>query len=71
MYYISPYENDCQISMRKKRLKDFKGKEGMRYHVRKRKSIEMFDFIPVYKVVNNKLKLTNEMSGLWLQENNQ
>ena len=66
MYYISNYENDCSLSVLKKRLGDFKGKEGQRYHVRKRKNIEMFDFIPVYKVVNNKLKRTNKMDGLWL-----
>ena len=52
--------------MRKKRLGDFKGVEGERYHVPKRKSVEMFDFIPVYQVIGGKLKPTNQMSGLWL-----
>jgi len=28
--------------------------------------VEMFDFIPVYEVVGNKLKRTNELSTLWL-----
>tara|TARA_B100000497_G_C7627118_1_gene376853 strand:- start:5 stop:205 length:201 start_codon:yes stop_codon:yes gene_type:complete len=66
MYYISNFANDCAISVRKKRLGDFKGVEGERYHVRKRKSVEMFDFIPVYQVIGGKLKPTNQMSGLWL-----
>lgn len=66
MYYISRFENDCAISCRKKRLSDFKGAEGERYHVRKRQRVEMFDFIPVYEVVGGKLKRTNAMSGLWL-----
>ena len=66
MYYISRFENDCAISVRKKRLGDFKGVEGGRYHVRKRKSVEMFDFVLVYKVIDGKLKRTNELSTLWL-----
>lgn len=66
MYYISRFDNDCAISVRKKRLGDFKGAEGERYHVRKRKSVEMLDFILVYKVVDGKLKRTNQMSGVWL-----
>ena len=66
MYYISRVENNCTLSVRKKRLGDFKGIEGARYHVRKCKRVEMFDFIPVYEVVGNKLKRTNELSTLWL-----
>lgn len=66
MYYISRIENNCSLSVRKKRLGDFKGVEGERYHVRKRKSVEMFDFVLVYKVIDGKLKRTNELSTLWL-----
>jgi len=66
MYYISRFENNCSLSVRKKRLGDFKGVEGERYHVRKRKSVEMFDFVLVYKVIDGKLKRTNELSTLWL-----
>lgn len=65
MYYIqSTARND--LTQMCKRLKDFKGTEGRRYLVRKRKSITMFDFIPVYEVVDGKLKPTNEQHGLWL-----
>ena len=34
MYYISNFESNCALSMVKKRLGDFKGVEGERYHVR-------------------------------------
>ena len=66
MYYISRIENNCSLSVRKKRLGDFKGVEGERYHVRKRKSVEMFDFVLVYKVVDGELKRANELHTMWL-----
>lgn len=66
MYYISKVENNCALSVRKKRLGDFKGKEGARYHVRKRKVVEMLDFIPVYEMVGGKLKLVNELHTMWI-----
>jgi hypothetical protein len=34
MYYISALENNCALSVVKKRLGDFKGTEGEQYHVR-------------------------------------
>jgi hypothetical protein len=33
MYYISNLENNCALSVVKKRLGDFKGTEGEQYHV--------------------------------------
>jgi hypothetical protein len=66
MYYISRVENNCSVSVRKKRLGDFKGEEGARFHVRKRKEVEMLDFIPVYEIADGKLKRVNELHTMWL-----
>ena len=66
MYYISRIENNCSVSVRKKRLGDFKGEEGAQFHVRKRKGVGMLDFIPVYEVVDGKLKRANELHTMWL-----
>ena len=68
MYYIKPEKGGC-VSVMCKRLRDFRGKEGSRHHVRKRKNIDMLDYIPIYEVVNGKLKKTNEAGILWFREN--
>jgi hypothetical protein len=39
MYYISNFESNCALSIVKKRLRDFKGIEGERYHVRTSKGL--------------------------------
>jgi hypothetical protein len=62
MYYISHAKNGFALSSVKKRLSDFNGTEGERYHVRKR--ARLFDCtdeqgiarIPVYIYREGKLK---------------
>ena len=57
MYYISEFENNCFLSLNKKRLGDFKGEEGARYHVRKRRGLEEGHVsVPVYIFENGKLR---------------
>jgi len=57
MYYISEFENNCFLSLKKKRLSDFKGEEGARYHVRKRRGLEEGPVsVPVYIFENGKLR---------------
>ena len=64
-YYISA-EGTVQVSQVVKRLGDFKGKEGQRYTVRKRKKVEMLDMLPTYESRNGKLVKLEEMQGFWL-----
>jgi|TARA_R110000822_G_scaffold89844_1_gene207813 hypothetical protein len=67
MYYIQAEKNaGGMFSIVCKRLRDFRGKEGTRYYVRKRKDIDTMDTIPIYEVVNGKLKPTGGFSFLWL-----
>ena len=66
MYYISRVQDSLRLSVVKKRLGDFKGKEGAKFHVRKGKGVDMLDLIPVYEVVNGKLKRTNELHTMWI-----
>jgi len=66
MYYIRPEEGGHTVSVVCKRLRDFRGKEGSRHHVRKRLKIDFIDYIPIYEVVNGKLKRTNEAGFFWL-----
>ena len=55
MYYISNFESNCALSMVKKRLGDFKGEEGARYHVRKRRGLEEGHVsVPVYIFENGR-----------------
>tara|TARA_R110001592_G_scaffold332842_3_gene616445 strand:+ start:3743 stop:3967 length:225 start_codon:yes stop_codon:yes gene_type:complete len=57
MYYISEFESNCVLSLKKKRLGDFKGVEGERYHVRKRRGLEEGHVsVPVYIFENGKLR---------------
>ena len=49
MYWISRKDQGLSIAMGKKRLRDFKPKEGYEYYVRTtRKMPEFCDFVPVY-----------------------
>ena len=49
MYYISNVENNCALSVVKKRLGDFKGTEGEQYHVRTSRGLpEGGSFVPIY-----------------------
>ena len=57
MYYISALENNCALSVVKKRLGDFKGTEGEQYHVRTSRGLpEGGSFVPIYIFQNNKLR---------------
>jgi hypothetical protein len=57
MYYISEFENNCVLSLKKKRLGDFKGEEGARYHVRTSKGLpDGHVSVPVYIFENGKLR---------------
>ena len=57
MYYISEFENNCVLSLKKKRLGDFKGVEGERYHVRTARGLPEGDtFVPIYIFKNGKLR---------------
>ena len=57
MYYISNFESNCALSMVKKRLRDFKGIEGERYHVRTSKGLPNGHVsVPVYIFENGKLR---------------
>ena len=60
MYYIKPEKGGC-VSFVCKRLRDFRGKEGSRHHVRKRKNIEMLDYIPIYEVADKALHLLKQL----------
>lgn len=57
MYYISALENNCALSVVKKRLGDFKGTEGEQYHVRTSRGLgEGNIFVPIYIFENSKLR---------------
>lgn len=57
MYYISNLENNCALSVCKKRLGDFKGTEGEQYHVRTSRGLgEGNTFVPIYVFENGKLR---------------
>jgi hypothetical protein len=57
MYYISALENNCALSVVKKRLGDFKGTEGEQYHVRTARGLPEGDtFVPIYIFKNGKLR---------------
>jgi hypothetical protein len=63
MYYISHAKNGFALSSVKKRLSDFNGTEGERYHVRKQARLDTsLQFIPVYEYREGKLRKTNETS---------
>jgi hypothetical protein len=65
MYYISQEGQSYPIRHVKK-LGDFKGREGSRWCVRKRKKIEFMDFLDVYEMTNGKLKKDPTVShGGW------
>jgi hypothetical protein len=49
MYYISEFENNCVLSLKKKRLGDFKGEEGARYHARRGAWAVKEKFLPVVR----------------------
>jgi hypothetical protein len=57
MYYISALENNCALSVVKKRLGDFKGTEGEQYHVRTSRGLPEGDtFVPIYIFKNGNLR---------------
>ena len=57
MYYISNIENNCALSIVKKRLGDFKGSEGAQYHVRTSRGLpEGHTAVPIYIFENGKLR---------------
>ena len=57
MYYISNIENNCALSVVKKRLGDFKGTEGEQYHVRTSRGLpEGHTAVPIYIFQNGKLQ---------------
>tara|TARA_E500000081_G_C6139826_1_gene359540 strand:+ start:2521 stop:2736 length:216 start_codon:yes stop_codon:yes gene_type:complete len=71
MYWISRKDQGLNIALRKKRLRDFKPKEGCEYYVRtKRKPPEFLDFVPVYVGKNGKLVKTNAVSTGWFKSSN-
>lgn len=63
MYYISALENNCALSIKKKKLSDFKGKEGERYHVRTRAKLgEGHIALPIYNFEKGKLARCRDRS---------
>ena len=57
MYYMSNLENNCALSVVKKRLGDFKGTEGEQYHVRTARGLPEGDtFVPIYIFENGTLR---------------
>ncbi len=66
MYWISRKDQGLSIAMGKKRLRDFKPKEGCEYYVRTTRKMPLFcDFVPVYVGKNGKLVKTNTASTGW------
>jgi len=66
MYWISKKEHSLRTAIGRKRLRDFKPKEGVEYHVRtSRKSPDFCDFVPVYVGKNGKLVKTDTFSSGW------
>ena len=67
MYYISDEQSNLGLSHIKKRLRDFKGIEGQRYHVRtKTGRPDGLLHVPIYIYQDGKMKRTKETSVLGL-----
>ncbi len=62
MYYISQISNDLQLAAMKKRLSDFRGIEGQKYHVRTAKEVGSLGMVPVYEYKSGRLVKTNASS---------
>jgi len=62
MYYISQYSNELQLSAMKKRLSDFRGIEGQKYHVRTTKEVGSLGMVPVYQYTGGRLVKTSASS---------
>ena len=63
MYYISNQDSNLGLSQMKKRLADFKGIEGEKYHVRKKPGRpEGIYHVPIYIYQDGKLRRTGELS---------
>ena len=62
MYYISQISNDLQLAAMKKRLSDFRGIEGQKYHVRTAKEVGSLGMVPVYEYKSGRLVKTNDSS---------
>jgi len=67
MYYISTFDSQLQLSAVKKRLADFKGIEGAKYHVRTTRQTDGLRTLPVYQFTEGRLVKTREWSvfNLW------
>ncbi len=52
----------------KKRLRDFRGIEGEKYHVRTTKQIDSFGMVPVYQYTGGRLVKTSDSSAYWCLE---
>tara|TARA_B100000405_G_scaffold300626_1_gene260601 strand:+ start:1124 stop:1339 length:216 start_codon:yes stop_codon:yes gene_type:complete len=62
MYYISNISNDLQLSAMKKRLRDFRGIEGQKYHVRTTKEVGSIGMVPIYQFKGGRLVKTGASS---------
>ena len=62
MYYISQISNDLQLAAMKKRLSDFRGIEGQKYHVRTTAEVGSLGMVPVYEYTGGRLVKTNASS---------
>ncbi|HAW75226.1 MAG TPA: hypothetical protein DCW74_05750 [Alteromonas australica] len=66
MYYISPKSAGPFLAQLKKKLSDFKGKEGELYIVRKSRKIDgNFISLPEYIFEDGKLKRTGSYSAFY------